>query len=400
MNSDQVLMLYNPKLPLILATDSSQVAVGAVLSHLLPDGTERPMQFASQTLTETQQKYSSIDREAYAIIFGVRKFYQYLFGTHFTLVTDHKPLLQIFGPHKGLPIYSASRMQHYAMYLQAFNYEIRYKNTTSHANADALSRLILGKTTQHSALDETDLFNINQIQTLPLTVRGLAHATETDPQLQILLRKLKSGERIIPEERFNINEEEYSIQDGCIIREIRPVIPQKLKKTVLDELHLGHFGMTKMKALARSYCWWAGIDANIEKLARNCFSGNKIKNDPAPNTDHIWERPTGPFRRVHIDFAGPFQGVNFFILVDAYSKWPEIHVINNTTSRTTIQIGQNIFTTHGLPKYIVSDNGPQLKSTEFQQFLKQNGIEHKCSAPYQPATNGQAEKFITCYVFR
>ncbi|KAK9729890.1 Integrase zinc binding domain [Popillia japonica] len=184
-------------------------------------------------------------------------------------------------------------MQHYAMYLQAFNYEIRYKNTTSHANADALSRLILGKTTQHSALDETDLFNINQIQTLPLTVRGLAHATETDPQLQILLRKLKSGERIIPKERFNINEEEYSIQDGCIIREIRPVIPQKLKKTVLDELHLGNFGMTKMKALARSYCWWAGIDANIEKLARNCFSGNKIKNDPAPNTDHIWERPTG-----------------------------------------------------------------------------------------------------------
>lgn len=88
MNSDRVLMLYNPKLPLTLATDSSQYAVGAVLSHILPDGTEKPIQFASQTLSPTQRKYSNIDREAYAIIFGVRKFYQFLYGDHFQLITD------------------------------------------------------------------------------------------------------------------------------------------------------------------------------------------------------------------------------------------------------------------------------------------------------------------------
>lgn len=112
MNSDKVLTWYDPKLPLVLATNSSQFAVGAVLSHLLPDASERPIQFASQTLSKTQREYSNIDREAYGIIFGVRKFYQYLFGNHFHLVTDHQPLTQIFGSHKGLPIYSASRMQH------------------------------------------------------------------------------------------------------------------------------------------------------------------------------------------------------------------------------------------------------------------------------------------------
>lgn len=96
--SDKVLAHFDPTLDLILATDASAYAVGAVLSQISPDGIERPIQFASQMLSKTQQRYSQIDKEAYAIIYGVKKFYYYLYGRKFTLIKDHKPLVRIFSP--------------------------------------------------------------------------------------------------------------------------------------------------------------------------------------------------------------------------------------------------------------------------------------------------------------
>lgn len=133
---DQVLVEFNPKLPLVLTMDASPYRVGAVLSHTYPDGTERVLQYASQTLSQTQQKYTQIDKEASCIIFGLKKFYQYLYGNKFSLITDHRPLVHIFGENKRLSVYSAMRMQHYAIFLQGFNYSIRYRRSEDHANAD------------------------------------------------------------------------------------------------------------------------------------------------------------------------------------------------------------------------------------------------------------------------
>lgn len=129
MQSDRFLVHYDPSLPVVLATDASPYGVGAVLSHQYPDGTERPLQYASQTLTRIQQRYSQIDKEAYSITFGIRKFHQYLYGRKFTLVTDNKPISQIFSESKGLPTMSAMRMQHYAAFLQAFDYKIRHRRS-------------------------------------------------------------------------------------------------------------------------------------------------------------------------------------------------------------------------------------------------------------------------------
>ncbi|XP_041761534.1 uncharacterized protein LOC121588066 isoform X2 [Anopheles merus] len=124
MQSKQALTHYDTKLPLILATDASPYGVGAVLSHVYADGSENPIQYASQTLTKTQQIYTQIDKEAYAVIFGIKKFFKYLYGRKLILVTDIKPLTQIWSPQKGLPTLSAMRMQHYAVFLESFNFEI------------------------------------------------------------------------------------------------------------------------------------------------------------------------------------------------------------------------------------------------------------------------------------
>jgi len=97
--SPKCLVHFDPTLPITLATDASPYGIGAVLSHVYPDGTERVIQYASQTLSNTQKSYSQIDKETYAIIFGIKKFYQFLHGGSFTLITDHRPLVQIFAPN-------------------------------------------------------------------------------------------------------------------------------------------------------------------------------------------------------------------------------------------------------------------------------------------------------------
>jgi hypothetical protein len=104
---------------------------------------QRPIAFAARTLTKTEQNYSQIDKEALALVWGVKKFHLYLFGRHFTLVTDHEPPTAIFNPKKGIPAMTVARLQRYALFLAGFEYSIEYKSTSQHGNADGLSRLPL-----------------------------------------------------------------------------------------------------------------------------------------------------------------------------------------------------------------------------------------------------------------
>ena len=141
--SSPLLVHFNSKLPIKLATDASSYRLGAVLSHVLPHGIEQPIAFASRTLSCLKVNYPQIEKEALAIIFGVRKFHKYLYGKPFVLVTDHKPLTTLLGPKTSVPTLAASRMQRWAHVLSAYPYTIEYCPTAQHTNADALSRLPL-----------------------------------------------------------------------------------------------------------------------------------------------------------------------------------------------------------------------------------------------------------------
>ena len=118
-----------------------------------------------------------------------------------------------------------------------------------------------------------------------------------------------------------------------------------------------------------------------------------MKNAPAVAPLHPWVWPSRVFQRIHIDFAGPFQGAMFLVAVDAHSKWPEFAMQSTTVSKT-VELLRQLFSRFGLPEQVVSDNGPQFTSEEFAIFMKSNGIKHTRSAPYHPSTNGLAERFV------
>ena len=118
---------------------------------------------------------------------------------------------------------------------------------------------------------------------------------------------------------------------------------------------------------------------------------------PAKAPLHFWEFPQKPWSRLHIDHAGPFLGKYFFVLIDAYSKWLEVHIVNSTSSEVTILKLQQIFSTHGLPEQIVSDNGPAFTSHEFKDYMKQCGIHHIRTSPYHPSSNGLAERAVQTF---
>lgn len=303
-------------------------------------------------------------------------------------------MVQIFSPTKGLPVYSAMRMQHYALFLQGFNYTIKYRKSKEHSNADCLSRLPIQE--NNTTYDVVDEFQICTIETLPVKLGDLAEATNKDTELSKIANKLRSGLELTEKQVFNINSYEFSLQRDVIMRGHRVVIPGKLGPKIVHQLHSGHFGVAKMKSLARGHCWWPGIDSDIEKLTKNCSSCNTFKNNPTKERQHVWEPETVPFHRVYADFVGPFMGKMFFVLIDAFSKWPIVQIVHDITA-TTIKKCEEIFATYGIPKVFVSDNGRTFTSQEFQKFLEQFGIIQKFTAPYHPATNGQAERFVQTF---
>ncbi|GFW98729.1 uncharacterized protein K02A2.6 [Trichonephila clavipes] len=129
----------------------------------------------------------------------------------------------------------------------------------------------------------------------------------------------------------------------------RVCIPEKYQNQVLEELHVGHPGIVKMKAIARSYCYWQGIDASIANFVQNCSACIAARNEPARINRHPWEWPNGPWQRIHVDYAGPFMGKIFFVVSDAYSKWIEVIPMKNITASFTTHHLRILFAHYGIP---------------------------------------------------
>ena len=237
----------------------------------------------------------------------------------------------MFGPNTATPVLAANRLARWSLMLSQYNYTIEYRPTKQHGNADALSRLPAGPDLSFDGEEgDNDVDTVCTIRTISSQLQSyrrnqLKDSTNKDPIISEVKRYVREGwpqhiDR--PEvQEFKKYSSSLSVVDDCLINGNRVVIPEAMRKQLLDILHLGHFGMQKMKQLARSAVYWPHIDSQIEDTCRCCTACAEHQNRPPQPANHPWMMPEKPWSRIHIVHAINFMGSNWLIVTDAYSKY-------------------------------------------------------------------------------
>ena len=394
LTSEKLLVHFDPKKKIVLACDASPVGLGCVLSHI-DNGVEKPIAFASRSLTSAERNYCQLEREGLAIIYGLTKFHKYVYGRHIIIETDNKPVTRILSDKTGLPSLAALRLQRWALILMAHDYELRYRKAQDHGNCDCLSRLPGG--TDNYLATELPVNYFSLVDELPITAKQVAEQSRKDPVISAAMDYTSTGwchkcpsDDLRP--YFN-RREQLSTDKGCLLWGTRVIIPPKFQQKLLNELHTTHPGVVRMKSMARAYIWFPNMDSQIEELVKGCSTCQAMQKSAPVVPLSPWQYPLRCWERIHIDFA-ELDRTQYLVLIDSYSKWLEVKQMRTSTSQQTIKELRQIFASYGLPQVLVSDNGPQLVSLDFENFLKSNGIQHIMSAPYHPASNGAAERSV------
>ena len=236
LSSSQLLVRFDPTLEIRLACEASAYGIGAVLSHVMPDGSEKPIGFVSRTLTDAEKKYSQLEKEGLACVYGVKCFHSYLFGHKLVLQTDHQPLTTLFNETKSIPVQASSRIQRWALLLVSYEYTIVFRSTSKHANADAMIRLPLPDKPTSTPVPAELVLMIEKLDEAPITSTQIANWTKKDPVLAKVSQYIQLGwssqvdNALKPywNRRF-----ELSTHAGCVLWGVRVVVPPQDRQTVL-----------------------------------------------------------------------------------------------------------------------------------------------------------------------
>ena len=380
------------RLPLIVATDASSTTIGGVLSQV-QDGVEKVVAYWSRQLQKAERNYSTIEREALAVVSGIKEFYPYLYGFCFTVVTDHNPLTS----PKGLKD-TGGRLTRWIMFLQQFNYDLKYKQGLKHTNADAVSRQ------QPTPAPVSTLSNVS-----PLLVSkdDLIHHQKEDIQLSAVREYIEQG---IALPKCPPGLHRCYLQEGVLCRQYKEsstgtthvqfVVPQSLKETVMKEAHgLGHLGIKKTLDIIKTRFYWPGYEADVERLVKQCDECQK-RSQPHPAHPAPLEtiQATYPFEKISWDIMDPLpltsRGNQYMLVVtDLFTKWVEAFPLADTTATTLATILMNdTVCCYGVPAYLHSDQGANLCSTVVQELCRLLGIHRTRTLAYHPEGNGQVER--------
>ncbi|CAM4564718.1 unnamed protein product [Lepidochelys olivacea] len=390
-----VLALFSPALPTIVTADASDYGLGAVLTQLHEDNTERTVAFASRTLSNAERKYSTVQKEALACVWATEKWRSYLCGRTFKLRTDHSPLTTLLTT-KGLGRAGYCTAQ-WSAGLLSFNYELEYKPGNQNVVADGLSRLPL-PSPDGPPEDEDVVVALITSALTAVTREQFQAACSACPIQQKLWEFLTQRWPSHPKNLdpvllpyFRVRDE-LSLFDGCVLRGTqRLLVPEELQSKLIHLAHDTHPGSVRTKQRLRDLYWRPGMDSQTEALIKSCVTcqmhGKTAVTctpplQPVPLPESAWEK-------VAIDIVGPFDTAPIdchyaITLIDYFSKWPEVAFTSRISSATVIKFLSSVFSREGNPKELVSDNGSQFTSLELETFLAERNILHRRSSLYYP----------------
>lgn len=364
----------------VVVTDASSYGLGGVIAHDI-DGEERPISFTSFSLTNAQKSYPILHLEALAVVSTIKKFHKFLFGKKFTVYTDHKPLIGIFGK-EGKNSLFVTRLQRYVLELNIYDFDIVYRPSSKMGNADFCSRFPLPDEVP-VALQREFIKSLNVSSELPLDYVLVAEETKQDEFIQQIVYYLKHGwpkklERSLLD--VYAHHQDLELVDGCLLYQDRVFIPVSLQKQILKLLHKNHSGITKIKQLARRTVYWYGMNSDIESFVKSCSVCCQM-NAVAKQVPHSSWIPTNkPFSRIHADFFY-FDEKVFLVIVDSFTKWLEVEYMKYGTDARKVNS-------------TFMSGGPPFNSKEFTDFMERHGVKVMKSPPYNPSSNGQAERMV------
>lgn len=402
-----VLAYYDVTKPVTIQCDASESGIGAAL---LQDG--RPVTYSSRSMTKTEQRYAQIEKEMLAIVHSCTKFEQYIYGRpDIRVETDHKPLQTIFKKPIGS---SPKRLQRMLLYLQKFQLDVIYKKGKEMFIADTLSRAYL-KTNSGTELEEVmsvveakickDIENVQFVNSIPNSkqrMEEIKKGTEEDTTLQKVIEYVKKGwpssnKSVLAEVRsyFNI-QTELIVEENLLWKGVRVIIPQKLRLSVMKNLHASHLGIEGTLRRAREYVYWPGMNAQVKDYISKCDICNTFRDEQQKEPLVPHDIPTRAWCTVSVDLF-EFDNKHFIVVSDHYSNYFEYDRVTPISTAAVIKCLKSIFARYGIPEKLVSDNGTQFSSAEFKTFAKSYGFDHETSSPTYPQSNGKAENAVkTC----
>lgn len=437
--------------PFVLYTDASQVAIGSVLTQLV-DGLDRVVAYASHALTASERRWSTYDRELWAIVWSVRNFRHYLGLRHFTIVTDHKPLLGL----RRLPIDNdrTGRRSRWALELDPYDWVIMHKSGVQHTNADALSRCPVAPVTlvssgtqtvvtgggssdavygvetsseappeapspDMSASHEPTVCDDEMVRSLFNDGSDIRRFQREDPDIRCVLEWLKEGQRP-PKLRLKgasqglkILWHEFprmTVVDGILYRHIvstdddetrQVVVPSALVQEVLRHLHGGplsaHLAVERTIARAQSVCFWPCMYRDIRLWCEQCYACQRRKSPVphhrAPMRTSLAERP---FQRVAADILElpiTSKGKRYVLAMEDYfSKFVNLYAIADQRATTVAECVFSFVMEHGVMETLHTDMGRQFESEVIRQLCAMLGVKKTHTTPYNPKSDGMVER--------
>ena len=398
LSSAPVLSFYDLSKPVTLSVDASSYGLGACLLQ-----EDHPVAFASRSLNDHEKLYSQIEKELLAIVFGITKFSNYVYGRIPTVESDHRPLETIFKK----PISSAPpRLQRLLIKLQGYSLNVVYKPGKQLIIADYLSRTMSDSSDtcklKVNSFEIEDNLSINHVIVDNIEnnlLNEIKSEISIDPVMVMLKNfiqdKWPENKSCCPKDvlAYWTFKDDLSVVDNLILKENKILIPSKLRSKLLNNLHSAHLGINKTIRLARDMYFWPGFSNDIKSKVGSCEICNSFKNVQAKEPLIPTDVPDLPWQKLGCDIF-ELDGKQYLVLGDYYSRFIEVDFLENISSDKVITKLKAHFSRYGIPSVLITDNGSQFSSGEFQNFAKLYKFNHITSSPNYPQSNGFSESCV------